>query len=333
MKGDIFMKTGSLFTTAIILIVFSAVFCAAAFAQQTESTAAVIATVNGQSITRTDLAYEINRIKYRAALRGQQIEPDQMPAVEKSLADMLVNRELLYQASLQKGIVITDESVDKRIARIKASYPDASEYDEMLAGLQVSEAVFREKLKRGIAIETLLDVEVRSGISVSDEEVDYIYKNNPNAFKTPEQVRARHILIKAAPDADAAEKTAAREKINALKEKLAQGADFAALARQYSEGPSGVKGGDLGYFDRSRMVKPFADAAFALDVGGVSDIVETQFGLHLITVVDRKPAGTIDFADAKPRIVQKLKDQRTHAAVKAYIENLEKAADIQRTSF
>ena len=148
----------------------------------------------------------------------------------------------------------------------------------------------RTQVGQASAIQKLLEMEVYPQAMVSEKESRIFFENNPQYFKRPEEVKASHILIQVAPDANDEEKLAARKKIEDIQKKIEAGDDFADLARQYSEGPSNVNGGDLGYFDRKKMVKPFSDAAFDLKPGQVSDIVETQFGYHLIKVYDKKPS-------------------------------------------
>ena len=103
-----------------------------------------------------------------------------------------------------------------------------------------------------------------------------------------------------------------------------------ALAREYSEGPSSVKGGDLGYFGRGQMVKPFEDVAFALEIGELSDVVETRFGYHLIKVTGKKPETVIAYADIKERLQQYLKDEKVQQEVNAYVEDLKTKAKVEK---
>jgi peptidyl-prolyl cis-trans isomerase D len=128
--------------------------------------------------------------------------------------------------------------------------------------------------------------------AIPDEELESFYRQNFSRFSIPEQRSARHILIKTSEEDTEdilAEKRIMAEQVLELAK---SGEDFAELAKQYSEGPTGPKGGDLGSFSRGRMVKPFDDAAFSLNEGEISDIVETQFGFHIIKLEKIEPAYT-----------------------------------------
>jgi peptidyl-prolyl cis-trans isomerase C len=165
---------------------------------------------------------------------------------------------------------------------------------------------------------------------VSDEESKTYYDSHPDLFKQPERVRARHILIKVDPGADESQKAEARKKIKEIQEKVQKGEDFAALAKESSEGPSSAKGGDLGYFRRGQMVKSFEEAAFRLQPGEVSEIVETGYGYHLIMVIDKKPETTIAYKDVKDRLEQHLKREKVRKEVSLYVEKLEEKAKVER---
>jgi peptidyl-prolyl cis-trans isomerase C len=144
--------------------------------------------------------------------------------------------------------------------------------------MNLTEADLRFQFERDLAIRKLLDDQIGGKITVSEKESRAYYDSNLESFKKPEQVRASHILIKVDPGADEAKKAEARTKIESLQAKLKKGEDFGALAKEYSEGPSGPKGGDLGFFGRGQMVKPFEEAAFSMkpgQVSGDSDIISS----------------------------------------------------------
>jgi peptidyl-prolyl cis-trans isomerase C len=164
---------------------------------------------------------------------------------------------------------------------------------------------------------------------VTDEESKKYYDNHPDSFQNPEQIRASHILVKVDKDDGEEKKAAAKEKIKLIQHKVEEGEDFAQLARENSEGPSSAQGGDLGYFKRGQMVKEFEDAAFALAPGEVSGIVETQFGYHLIKVVDKKEAGTISYDTVKNDLQNFLKRLKLTEEVTSLVDTLRKDATIK----
>src|SRR5947199_1748507 len=154
-----------------------------------------------------------------------------------------------------------------------------------------------------------------SQVEVKDEEVaEYYALHKDDKFTEPEQVRARHILVKTAADAGADAKAAARKKAEELLAKVKAGGDFAALAKERSEDAgSAANGGDLGLFTRGRMTPAFEEAAFALQGGGLSDVVETPFGFHVIKVEEHRPGGAKPLETVHDEIADTLKRERSLA--------------------
>lgn len=160
--------------------------------------------------------------------------------------------------------------------------------------------------------------------AVSDDEIKAYYDAHTSEFASPEQVRARHILLKLDESASEEQAKAVRTKLLGLKADLAKGKDFADLAKKYSQGPSNVRGGDLGWFSRGMMVPTFEEAAFALKPGQVGDPVRTSFGWHLIKVEERRAAGTKSLEEAAPEIKTQLAEEKAAGGVG---ERLDQAID------
>jgi peptidyl-prolyl cis-trans isomerase C len=253
-----------------------------------------------------------------------------MGMMKNQVLDSLIDRELLFQETKKKGITIDPKDVADEIQKIKQRYTKAGEFEELLSSMGLTESEVKDQIERGLAIQQLIDKEVRAKVTIGDEEVKSYYDANPQLFQQPEQVKASHILIKVEADASQEEKNKARQKIESVQEKAKKGEDFATLAKSYSEGPSGPSGGDLGYFRRGQMVKPFEDAAFDLNPNETSNIVETQFGYHLIKVVDKKPAQKAAYADVKERLSEHLKDQKIESEASVYIQGLRSGAKIEK---
>ena len=180
----------------------------------------------------------------------------------------------------------------------------------------------------------LLNVDqVRNSIVVPDSDIEAFYKQNLQQYQTPAQVRASHILLKLEGKDE--------KQVQALAEEIAKkakaGADFAALAKQYSEDDSNnMNGGDLDYFGRGRMVAEFEQAAFAMKAGEISNPVKTAFGYHIIKMVDNKPDTTRSLAEVRSEIVEQLKWQKAQAEAEKIAKSLEgamkSAADLDRVA-
>ncbi|HUV77042.1 MAG TPA: peptidylprolyl isomerase [Desulfobacterales bacterium] len=288
-----------------------------------------VATVDGVTITQDDFDKEMARVRSQFARSGRSLKESQLPDIKNRVLETLVNRELLYQESQNKGVKVEDAEVNQQVDILKKRFPNEDEFKAALLEMKISEAELKSQIRKGIAIQQFVDKDLVQDVKVSQKEVEDFYKNNPDMFNQSEQVKASHILIKVDTKADKSAKDQANKKIKEIQKKLEDGEDFVALAKEYSEGPSNVNGGDLGYFERGRMVKPFEDVAFKLKPGEVSDMVETPFGYHLIKVVDKKPESVVSYENAKERIAQYLEQEKKEKALKRNIEDMRQKAVIK----
>lgn len=312
--------------TALILVFF----VIPTFAVEEKIPDGAVATVNGIVITQDFFEKEMARVSNQFARSGRPLNESQSGDIKKRVLETLINRELLYQESQHKGIKIEDTKVNGQLDTVKKRFPSDDEYQAALTKMKITEAELKSQIREGMAIQQFVDNYLAQDIAVSDAETIDFYEKNPEMFKQPEQIKASHILVKVDTEADEATKGQANKKIKEIQKKLETGQDFASLAAEFSEGPSNVNGGDLGYFSRGQMVKPFEDAAFKLKSGEVSDIVETRFGYHLIKVVDKKPESVISYDTVKDKITQYIEQGKKGNAVKADIEKLRQKADIKR---
>jgi peptidyl-prolyl cis-trans isomerase D len=154
---------------------------------------------------------------------------------------------------------------------------------------------------------TISDEQVDALVTTDEPRIKAFYDGHPDRFNAPEKMRARHILLRVPKDASEPDIEAVRKRAEALHERVAGGEDFAKVATETSEDPgSKAKGGDLDFFQRGQMVKPFEDAAFALEPGAISAVVKTDFGFHVIKAEEKKPAATQTFEDVKREIAREL---------------------------
>ena len=313
-------------TTGLTLLLVSAL----TFAANKKAPGDKIAVVNGVIISQGEFDRELDFFVRRAAPEGQQLPELQLAKIQNDVLESLIDREVLFQESQKKGIEVKADEISDQLKKIKQRYPDETQFAEMLKGIGLTESDVQTQIKRGMAIQQLIDKEVGDKVKISDEESKQYYDTHPEFFKQPEQVNASHILIKVDENASEAQKAEARKKIQEVQQKLQKGEDFATLAKTYSEGPSAPQGGNLGYFRRGQMVKPFEDAAFKLKPGETSDIVETRFGYHLIKVIDKQPEKTLAYAEIKDRLNELLKKQKLETEVDVYIDNLRKDAKIEK---
>jgi peptidyl-prolyl cis-trans isomerase C len=181
----------------------------------------------------------------------------------------------------------------------------------------------RQYIKEALTINQLLDAKVLSKIKITDESAKSYYDLHQSEFEQKESVRASHILVLVKENASADEKKKAEEKMDKIRKELDGGADFADVAKKFSEDPGSAKrGGELGFFSRGMMVKPFEEAAFALKDGETSGVVTSRFGMHIIKRHEHKSAGLAGFDEVKEKIKARLKRTEVQKEMGKYIASV-----------
>jgi peptidyl-prolyl cis-trans isomerase C len=275
------------------------------------------------------LEREVRRFEEQALSQGQTVDESQREQLNRQALDTLIDIELLYQESQRRGFEISDDRVEEQVSSLRDQFGDGEGYAAALEKIGIDEVELRTELRRQLAIQEMIDTDLAPAVTVSEQESTEFYENNPGYFFSPEQVRASHILILVSPDAGEEEKAEARSRILEIRQKILAGEDFAEMAKQFSEDRSSADGGDLGFFRREQMVKPFADAAFSLDIGELSEVVTTQYGLHLIQVTDRKEESAVPYEQVKTQIDQYLQREKTMVAVEELAAGLRSQAEIE----
>jgi len=292
---------------------------------------AVVVKINDKVIKEAAVAPEVAKrleVQKKRMPQGMEVNDWMRNQVRKSVVDMMVERELLDQTLAAKKIEIADEDVMKEIEQIaKQQNLTMEQVPDEIAKFGMTMDDLKSQIRMKVQMDKLVAMEMKDG-DVKEEDVKKFYDDNPQYFDKPEQVKASHILVKLEKDATEEQKAAAKAKIEGLLKQVKEGGDFAELAKANSDCPSKEKGGDLGAFGRGQMVKEFEDAAFAMEVGQVSDVIETQFGYHIIKVAEHHDPNTIPFATAKDRLMESLKRQKMQEAFGDYIEEIQQKASI-----
>jgi len=298
----------------------------AAVTKQNEAKNAAM--VNGKAIPMSDYQAETDRLHRQISMTGRQPDAKEMQALEQRILDDLIGRELLKQETVKRGIKVDDAEVNAQLDAVKNGTTPEN-FANSLKQMNMTELQLKDYFASRLAIRKLLDKDLGSKIVLTPEEVKAFYDGNPDLFKTPEMVRASHILVKVDEAASGEEKAKALEKIKAIQKRVKSGEDFAKVAQEVSDCPSKDDGGDLNFFHKGQMVPPFEKAAFSMKPGETSDIVETEFGYHIIRLTDKKEAGTMSFDEVKPRIEQQLKNEKMSLEYHKYVEALKSKAKIE----
>jgi len=281
-----------------------------------------VAKIDGQTIG----AEEFNAVVRRRF--GNTRRPVPEPMAEKlktQILSALVEQHLLKREIERSEIAVSEDEIDEEMKKFSEKFPNERARKQFLEGRGLTESDLRENLRRDAKLRKLLRRE--RGVEVTEEEARTHYDENIEAFREPEKVKARHILVEVGEQGD---RQAAKSQARELVERARKGeTSFADLAREHSDGPSAKKGGDLGYFARDRMVEAFAEEVFSMEDGEISGPVETKFGFHVIKREDSREANTESFESAKSKIVSKLEREKFRKATDEYISDLRGEAEIE----
>jgi len=259
------------------------------------ASANTLVTVNGTAITQNQVDTELMNATQG---RFSQVPPEKQAAFRQQVLQQLIGKELIYGDAKKTGVLKSKEY--------------KSEYKKL-----------QKRMEKELAIQVWQKKQL-DGIKVSEKTLKAYYNKNKGEFNEKEAVHARHILVKTEDEA--------KKLIVQLKPLSGQKlkSKFVELARAHSTGPSGPKGGDLGFFAQGQMVPAFNNKVFSMKAGTVTlSPVKTQFGYHIIFLEEKKTATTRKFADVKVFIEQRLKMEKFKAVMKTKMDKLQKQAKIK----
>ncbi len=289
----------------------------------------VVITVEGEDISHGDV---MQATQMRMMQLSRQVPPQQLsqlyPRVYKEMSEMLVANILLTKAAEKSSLVVSDETLAEEVANIEANIPEGQTLQDMLAENEVDLDEWKENLRKQLLIGKLVEEKTADIEEATLVEAKAFYTENIARFKVPESVTASHILMTFTEEDTDETKAKKKEDLAELREEILAGGSFEEIAKENSDCPSGQQGGSLGTFGRGQMVPEFEEAAFGMTVGDVSELVETQFGYHLIKVTDHQAEGVESLADVKDQLQAGLTSQKKQEALIAYISELKEKADV-----
>jgi peptidyl-prolyl cis-trans isomerase C len=309
---------------AVLWAVLLAVSIALPLAAQVKESVVVV-TVNDQPVYSWEVGLLIPQVQNELAARGAP--PKQEEVINMAMRRIIESR-LLGQEALRRNLKFDDARVEAALKQIEAQ---AGDRDGLNASLNRLGATY-EQLRASVAERDLardfMTTQIEPQVSVTMDEVAAFYDANPQMFERPDMVRARHILLRVQPTSTTAEKNEARTKAEAARQRVVAGEDFATVAREVSEGNEASNGGDMGFFAQDSMMPALTNVAFALEIGKISDIIETQFGFHILKVEEKRAASKMLYEEAKGPVRQLLIEERTGEKLAELLIQLSEAAAI-----
>ncbi|WP_224363470.1 peptidylprolyl isomerase [Hyalangium versicolor] len=296
---------------ALVLGAAGAVGCNKPPQQETDDS--VVATVNGEVLSRAEFEQELSRELSFA--EAPERTPEEIEPAKRALVDTLVMRMLLLQEAKLQNLTVTPEEVDRQMLRLTGDYPTDS-FSDALAQGQLSLSELRARESQRLIIEKLFSQHVYSRVAVTEEELRAYFAAHEADFQEPEQVHAAQLVVKGLDEA------------KRVQAQLKSGKKFADLARRYSLSADAKVGGDLGFFPRGQMPPAFDEVVFNMRPGQVSDVVSTEYGYHLFKVIEFKPGRKRDFTEVRSHVEARLVKAKQAEAQEAFEKELREKAKI-----
>lgn len=280
-------KSAPFIIAAVILLIVIGVVIFKSSLLSSTAKSEVVASINGEVITKDEL-YDVLVVQGGAA------------ALDSLISDKIIDLELK-----KKGLEVTEKDIDTELQAMIVEYGGEESFNQALASYGYTASDIKKNIKMNLSATKLVGADV----VITDADLKTYFDENKVSFDVPEQVKASHILV--------ADEAKAKE----VKAKLSAGGDFAALAKEYSTDTSNKDlGGDLGFFSKGDMVAEFENVAFALKAGDISEPVKTEFGYHIIKVAEKKEAKIATYEDNKERIKDILMAEKLPAAFDTWMQ-------------
>ncbi|HMA99414.1 MAG TPA: peptidylprolyl isomerase [Spirochaetota bacterium] len=247
------------------------------------------------------------------------------PSMREYAKEKLIANVLIEEKAKQRDYQVTAQEIDSELKKMEDHYKGRENFEKKIKAAGTDRETVKQGIAKSLKVDKVIEDLCKDMPQITEEECISLFEQNKQKYQQPEKVNVRHILVKE--DAN----SRARSQLEEVKNKLVNGESFAELASRYSDCPSKDNGGELGFIKRGETVPPFEEAAFALKPGECSDIVKTEYGLHLIYAVDRKEAGQLSYEEAKDNIKQNIFYTRKNERINNFIKKLKKEASISES--
>ena len=291
----------------------------------------VVVRVSGEPITEKQVQDAINEIAWE-----QETLTIEQARMRNSLffsgaVENLITLSLLKARMLEMNVTVEEADVDVRLQQLSQRFPTPEVFQESLAAQGMTEDTLRNNQRENLRLQKILDEASKNAASVTDEDVEAFYANNPERFATKDRAHVAHILLKIPPDVTATQKEEIRKKLEAIRVDIeAEIITFAEAALKYSQDESTAEnGGDLGIMIRDNMPESFANAIFYIKQRTVSPALESQSGYHILKALELHPAGQSTLEEVKPVLRQLLEQNAKQSAMKNFVEELKGRATIE----
>lgn len=294
----------------------------------------VIVRVLGENITEKQVLYTINQLAARAQ-QQQQVTPRQLQQKNiyfyKEALESLIDGILLKNEGKVKNLAVDKTKVDAAYQSLRGQYPTGEAFQKAMQSRGLTEPEVHKSIEDNLILQMLLEPVFQALPPITDTDVQKFYEDNPKLFEGPEQAHAAHIFMRVDRAATPEQKAEIRRKLEDIRSGIEnKKITFAEAAAKYSDDKQNAQnGGDLGVLKRGELVQPLEDAIYSAKPGTLTPVVETEFGFHLVSVIDVKLATKTPFTQVKPNIKQFLDQKAKQEAARKYVDTLKARTKIE----
>lgn len=295
----------------IFLSFFIILFAVSSYADDS-----VVARVNGVALTFKDLDDEVDRLVPRITFH-RNVYGEKRKRYYKQALEELINRELEYQEALKLGRKPDKDKVDDEMKQMRNRYKSKEEFKAFLERTGMTEEKLQAQVEKEILIQDVLQKIVTEPSRMNDDELKDYYGKNTSRFRQPESIKARMISTKDG------------KKAQEILSRIKSGEDFAVLATNMSEDAYRIKGGDIGYIHRGRILPEIEEVAFKLKAGQVSDLIKAENMWYIVKVEDKKPERILSFEETRDKLKKEFEVKRAREIKEKWIADLRAKAKIE----
>ncbi|MFH1783239.1 MAG: peptidylprolyl isomerase [Candidatus Omnitrophota bacterium] len=296
--------------------------------QQGEAAEKFAAKVNGVGIKNITMEAAMTNFIENQKFFGVEVKEEEKGKLKEDILNELISAELLYQRSKEAKLGDLEKEISDQLESMRKGFGSEENFKKVLSERNISINDLKDDIRKGIYITNFLEKEIYSKINITEEDKKKEFEANRERLAEPEKRKVQHILLRTDPSFNEVEKSLAIEELKGLRERALKGEDFRKLAIENSEDNSSTNGGEIDYFSRDEVVKSFGDTAFSMKKDEVSEVVESEFGYHLIKLLDIKPARDLSYEEVKEDLGRYLLTLRRKEVLDTFVEGLKKEAKI-----
>jgi len=287
----------------------------------------VILRVNGYPVFSDELDAAVDRLLPAAVFHGG-VSPEQRERYREEGMELLINRELLYQAAVREDLDVK-ALVDSEMKRIETSYGSQDAFRKDLDRMHLDLREFRTRVSKDILAEVYAEREIRGKVHYSEKDLKAYYEDNKEMFRRPPAINLWHIILKVEPNASLQERQEKQQEAGVVAELAREGVDFEMLARKYSEDDYRVLGGKRGLVHEGMLAPKLESAAFGLSEGEIAGPIETIYGYHILKAGKREEGQLLPFEQVREKIRETLEARKMEELKAQVLSRLKTDARIE----